>query len=135
MIDGNAVGESVLTEEEQIYRENILDHYKHPHNAGALKQYTLKHRELNPLCGDEIELFVKVDKEKVEDVAFVGHGCAISQASASMLTDVIKGKKLADLKKMNKQDILDMLGIPIGLVRMKCALLSLTTLHKALEER
>ena len=135
MIDRHAVGEGVLTEEEEIYRENILDHYKHPHNAGALKYYTLKHRELNPLCGDEIELFVKLDQEKIEDVAFIGHGCAISQASASMLTDFIRGKKLADLKKMNKQDILDMLGIPIGLVRMKCALLSLTTLHKALEER
>lgn len=118
--------------EEEIYQQNILDHYREPHNAGALVEYDIKHRELNPLCGDEITIYIQIDKRnKVTDIRFDGHGCAISQASMSMLTDKIKGKSLQQITKLSKTDILKMLGIPIGIVRMKCALLSLRVVQKA----
>jgi len=120
--------------DDEIYKENILDHYKNPHNSGALKKYTFKHRETNPLCGDEIEMFVKIDKSRITDVAFIGKGCAISQASASMLTDLIKGRKIEEIKRMTKEDVLKMLGINIGIVRMKCALLPLKAMIKGIEE-
>lgn len=124
-----------LNEEDDIYKENILDHYKHPHNSGSLKDYTFRHKELNPLCGDTIEMFVLFDKsETINHVGFVGHGCAISQASASMLTDYIKGKSLKQIKEIKREDILELLGIKIGVVRMKCALLSLRTLSKGIEK-
>ena len=119
--------------EQEIYKENILDHYKYPHNHGDLPENTLTHREHNPLCGDEIIIYLKINEGKVEDVKFKGSGCAISIASASMLTDKIKGKTLEEVKQVRKEDILEMLGIPIGVVRMKCALLSLKTIHKGLE--
>ncbi|MBI4895434.1 MAG: SUF system NifU family Fe-S cluster assembly protein [Candidatus Aenigmarchaeota archaeon] len=123
-----------LTEEEDIYKENILDHYKHPHNTGSLKEYSFKHKELNPLCGDTIEMFVLFENEKVKHVSFIGHGCAISQASASMLTDYIKNKDLEEVKNIKRDVILEMLGIKIGVVRMKCALLSLRTLSKGVDK-
>ena len=124
-----------LTEEEDIYKENILDHYRHPHNSGELKKYTFKHKELNPLCGDEVEIYVKLDAEnKVSEVSFIGRGCAISQASASMLTDYVKSKRIEELRSLKRDVILDMLGIRIGVVRMKCAMLSLKTLLKGIDE-
>ena len=120
--------------EDSLYKENILDHYKNPHNFGKMSKPTFKKKEFNPLCGDEIELFVKFKGDKVSEVKFTGTGCAISQASISMLTDFIKGKTREDLNKLNKDDIMNLLGIKVGVVRMKCALLSLKTLQGGLSE-
>jgi nitrogen fixation NifU-like protein len=114
---------------DDFYKENILDHYRRPRNAGTLEQPTHSHEEHNPLCGDVIRLDLHVDENNVIDqVAFKGKGCAISQASASMLTEMIKGKSLDEAKAINKEAILEALGIEIGPVRMKCALLSLKVL-------
>ncbi|MBI4738306.1 SUF system NifU family Fe-S cluster assembly protein [Candidatus Woesearchaeota archaeon] len=133
-IDRAVVGEGPLTEEEEIYKENILDHYRHPHNTGRMSNATFSNRELNPLCGDTIELFVKLDdRQRVCDVKFIGKGCAISQASISLLSDSIKGKTIEEMKNIKREDVLSLLGIPIGVVRMKCALLSLRTLQKGID--
>ena len=122
-----------MEEIEQIYQENILDHYKNPRNFGKIAKASIHHHEYNPLCGDEIEMFLIIGKDnKVSEVRFHGHGCAISQASASMLTEQIKGKGTEELKKLSKDDIVEMLGIPISPVRLKCALLSLDTLKNSI---
>ena len=119
--------------DEELYREHILDHYKNPRNKGALSDYSFKHKEYNPLCGDVLELFLRVDeKNRVAETGFEGHGCAINQASASLLTEYIKGKTIDELKTLTTQDILDMLGVPINDARMKCAMLSLKTLEQGL---
>jgi len=120
--------------EDDIYRENILDHYKNPRNFGELEPCSFSHYELNPVCGDMIRLFVNIEKEKVEDVKFKGNGCAISMAATSMLTEKLKGKSLGEVKKLNKEDIMEMLGIELGIVRMKCGLLCLNTLVKGISE-
>lgn len=121
--------------EENIYMENILDHNKHPHNAGRIEGATLRGRELNPSCGDAIEIFLVLDAcDRVADVKFDGKGCAVSQASASMLTDRIKSRPLAEVLAISERDILEMLGIDVGPMRMKCAMLSLRTLKSALKE-
>jgi len=113
---------------DMMYQENILDHYKNPRNFGTIKNASVHHHEKNPLCGDELNLFLVIDKnKKIADVKFSGHGCAISQASASMLTEKMKGKSIEDVNKLTKEDILEMLGIPLSPVRLKCALLSLDT--------
>ena len=112
-----------------IYREIILDYYRNPRNYGKIDSPDISIRDSNPLCGDELEIHVKFDRDKVKDVKFTGKGCAISQASASMLTEMIMGKSLDDMKKIGKEDILDSLGLPnLGPARIKCALLSLKTL-------
>lgn len=112
-----------------IYREIILDYYRNPRNFGKIDSPDISIRDSNPLCGDEIEIHVKFDGDKVKDIKFTGKGCAISQASASMLTEMIMGKNLEDVKKVGKEDILESLGLPnLGPARIKCALLSLKTL-------
>jgi nitrogen fixation protein NifU and related proteins len=116
---------------EQMYHENILDHYKHPHNFGELKGASVHHHEHNPLCGDTIDLYLTIQDGKVADVKFTGKGCAISQASASMLTDEIKGKAIVEIEKLTKDSILEMLGITLSPIRLKCAMLSLDTLKNA----
>jgi len=114
---------------DDFYRENILDHYRQPRNTGTLDDATHSHEENNPLCGDVIRIDLHVNENDVIDkVAFSGKGCAISQASASMLTEMIEGKSLDEAKQIGKNDILEALGIDIGPVRMKCALLSLKVL-------
>lgn len=110
---------------DDLYREIILDHYQHPHNHGTLPDADVTYEDSNPLCGDRIRMDLKIRDGIVEDVKFSGKGCAISQASASMLTDEIKGKSLEDIRHIDKQVILDMLGIPLGPTRIKCALLPL----------
>ncbi len=113
-----------------MYREYILDHYKQPHNFGTLDDPDISHEDVNHLCGDEIRIDVKLDAEgRVADVRFKGRGCAISQASASILTDTIKGMSLDEIKELSKDDVVEYLGIPLGPVRLKCALLSLQVLH------
>lgn len=114
---------------DDFYRENILDHFRNPRNAGTLENATHSHEEDNPLCGDVIRIDLHVNEDNViDEVAFKGRGCAISQASASMLTEMIQGKTLEEAKQIGKEDILEALGIEIGPVRMKCALLSLKVL-------
>ena len=110
---------------EDFYREIILEHYKHPAHRGTLPNATISHEEDNPLCGDRIRIDLLVKADVVQDVKFSGQGCAISQASADMLTEEIKGKTLDEVRKIDKQFILDMIGIPLTPARLKCALLSL----------
>ncbi|MFQ5594310.1 MAG: Fe-S cluster assembly sulfur transfer protein SufU [Anaerolineae bacterium] len=111
-----------------LYREHILDHYQNPRNHGEIEVPDISQEEYNPLCGDRLVLQLKIEDDHVADVKFHGEGCAISQASASMLTELVEGKSVDELKDLSKEDILDMLGIPIGPVRLKCALLSLKAL-------
>ena len=114
---------------DDLYREVILDHYKNPRHRGTLDPHDFSYEDENPLCGDKLRLDVVLDDDKrVKAAAFSGRGCAISQASADMLTDSIVGKSLEEVKQLGKDDILDMLGIELGPVRMKCALLSLKVL-------
>ena len=114
---------------DDFYRELILDHYKNPRNKGTLDPHDISYEDDNPLCGDRIRIDLRVDDaNRVTDVAFTGRGCAISQASASLLTESIKGKTLDEIKQIGKEDILEMLGIELGPVRLKCALLSLKVL-------
>jgi nitrogen fixation protein NifU and related proteins len=108
-----------------MYQENILDHYDNPRNFGHLKKPQVKSHDTNPLCGDMFDMEFIFKDGKVDDIKFSGHGCAISTASASMLTEKIKGMKIEDVKKLEKQDILDLLGIEVSYARIKCALLSL----------
>ena len=115
-----------------IYQENIMDHFRHPRNKGVLAAPTVQHEEYNPVCGDKIIMTAKLDDDIVIEVKFDGVGCAISQAAASMLTEVITGKAADDVVRMSKEEMLSMLGIPVGPVRMKCALLALRTIQKAL---
>ena len=120
-------------EQEEIYRENILDHYKHPHNFGNLKNYNHRFKQVNPVCGDEVEIFVFTENNKIIDAKFVGKGCAISVAATSMLTDLIKNKTVKEVKEIPNDYILKMIGIRLGVVRMKCGLLGFNTLQKALD--
>ena len=121
---------------DDLYRDEILEHYRNPHNFGTLDEPTLVKEGSNPLCGDRITLMLELnDDGTVKDVAFTGRGCAISQASASMLTDEIRGKSLAEVATTGRQDVLDNLGIEISPARMKCAMLSLETLKSAVSDR
>jgi nitrogen fixation protein NifU and related proteins len=114
---------------DDLYREVIIEHYKNPSYRGHLDPNDLSFEDSNPLCGDHIQIDLRVDKSGVvTDARFDGHGCAISQASADLLLESVIGKSVEDVKKMGKQDILDMLGIDLGPVRLKCALLSLKVL-------
>jgi nitrogen fixation NifU-like protein len=114
---------------EDLYRENIIEHYKNPSFRGKLDPHDISFADNNPLCGDHIQIDLRVDQEgKVSEARFDGHGCAISQASADLLLESVIGKPIEDVKKLTRQDILDMLGIDLGPVRMKCALLSLKVL-------
>jgi nitrogen fixation NifU-like protein len=118
---------------EGIYRENILDHYKHPHHFGKLAKCDVSHTELNPVCGDTLTFYLRFSADgKVSDARFEGKGCAISMASASMLADELVGKTREELQRMDRHTILDLLGIELGPVRLKCAMLSLDTLKNAL---
>ena len=113
---------------EDFYREYILDHYRNPRNRGTLDPADITYEDSNPLCGDQLRIDLLVKDGVVDDVKFSGRGCAISQASASMLTEMIEGKPLDEVKRISKDDILEMLGIPLTPVRVKCALLGLKVL-------
>jgi nitrogen fixation NifU-like protein len=121
---------------DDLYRDEILEHYRQPHNFGTLDEPDATYEGNNPLCGDRITMMLTLDDAgTVSDVAFSGRGCAISQASASLLTDEIRGRSVEEVETMKNQDILDLLGIEISPARLKCALLSLDTLQHALQGR
>jgi len=114
---------------DDLYRELIIDRYKNPHFRGALEPHDISFEDDNPLCGDHIRIDLRIDgNDRVSEVAFDGHGCAISQATADLLAESVLGKSLDEVKQIGKQDILDLLGIELGPVRLKCALLSLKVL-------
>ncbi len=120
----------------ELYAEIILDHYQNPHHYGSLNDADFSAEDSNPLCGDKIKMEFKVDKQGViNDVAFSGIGCAISKASASMLTDELIGKTLDEAAKITKENIYEMVQVPLTPARVKCALLSLAVLKKALLEQ
>ena len=113
---------------DDLYRQTILDHYQNPRNFGTLEHPDISAEDSNPLCGDEIRIDLRVKDGVIEDVRFSGKGCSISRAAASMLTEEILGKTLEEVKRIGKDDVLEMLGIELGPVRLKCALLALKTL-------
>lgn len=114
---------------DDMYREMIIDHYKNPRRRGTLDPHDFSYEDDNPLCGDRIRIDVRMDADnRIGEAAFEGVGCAISQASADMLLEAIMGKTLDEVKALGKEDILGILGIELGPVRLKCALLSLKVL-------
>jgi nitrogen fixation protein NifU and related proteins len=118
---------------DDIYREIILDHYRNPRNKGRLTNPDVSIHDSNPLCGDEIDIHLKVEEDKIKEIKFEGRGCAISQASVSMLTEMVVNKPLNLVKDLAKQDILENIGLTnLGPARIKCALLSLKVLKMAM---
>jgi nitrogen fixation NifU-like protein len=116
---------------DDFYRDYILDHYRNPRNFGTFENADVEAEDLNPLCGDQIRMQLKVDDGVVRDLRFSGKGCAISQASASMLTEAVKGMKLSEVAKLSKDVVLENVGIGISPTRMKCAMLGLRVLKTA----
>jgi nitrogen fixation protein NifU and related proteins len=121
---------------DELYREVILDHYRNPRQHGSIEDADASAEGQNPLCGDEVSISVAFgdDGETIEDIRFVGRGCAISQASTSMLMEMTKGRRAAEVAAMPKEELLEEVGIPLGPVRLKCALLGLATLKVAIHK-
>jgi len=114
---------------DDLYREQIIDRYKNPHHKGELDPHDISYQDDNPLCGDHIRIDLRVDEnDVVNEAVFSGHGCSVSQASADLLIESIIGKTLDEVKHISKEDVLELLGIELGPVRLKCALLSLKVL-------
>lgn len=118
---------------DNLYRDFILEHYREPHNRGVLEPHDLHFADSNPTCGDELSMTLRLDttRDRVADVAFEGRGCAISQASASIMTDGLRGRTLAEVRGMDPRDVVEALGVPIGPARLKCALLGYKVLQGA----
>jgi nitrogen fixation protein NifU and related proteins len=125
-----------MSELDQMYREVILDHYKNPRGHGVIEDADAQAEGMNPLCGDEVSIYVAFgdDGETIEDVKFAGRGCAISQAATSMLVEMAQGKTADEIAALDKDELLDEIGIPLTPVRLKCAMLGLTTLKVALHK-
>ena len=125
-----------MSDLDQLYREVILDHYKNPRGHGIIDAADAEAEGQNPLCGDEVSIYVAfaADGETIDDVKFSGRGCAISQAATSMLTEMVEGKRATDVATLDKDELLDEIGIPLTPVRLKCAMLGLTTLKVALHK-
>jgi len=113
---------------DQLYQENILDYYRHPRNFGVLVNPDIVARDVNPACGDEVSMYLGIENGKVKDVRFSGKGCAISLAASSMLTERIVGRSLDEIAQLKKEDVLELLAIPVSGMRMKCALLGFKVL-------
>jgi nitrogen fixation NifU-like protein len=126
------MSDSTFSGMDELYRDFILDHYRNPRNAGTLDRPDASFEDINPLCGDKIRMDLSIRNGIVDDVKFTGRGCAISQASMSLLTEEIKGKSVADIDKIGKDEVLANLGISISAARLKCALLGLKVLKQAL---
>ena len=117
----------------EMYQDNILDHYENPSHRGTLDHPTFEIRDLNPLCGDEVCIQARLDDEcRLAAIRFEGKGCVISLAAASMLLEAVEGKTLDEVKKMGRQDMLDLLGVPLTTMRVKCAMLPLRALEKTI---
>jgi nitrogen fixation protein NifU and related proteins len=125
-----------MSEFDQMYREVILDHYKNPRGHGVIEDADATADGMNPLCGDEVSIYVAFagDGETIEDVKFSGRGCAISQAATSMLVEMVQGRTAGDVATLDKDELLEEIGIPLTPVRLKCAMLGLTTLKVALSK-
>ena len=123
-----------MSDMDELYRDVILDHYKNPRGHGVMQEPDAQADGLNPLCGDEVSIFVSFakDGDTIEEVKFEGRGCAISQASTSMLTELVQGRKATDVAVMSREELLEEVGIPLSPVRLKCALLGLGVLKVAL---
>lgn len=117
---------------DSIYREIILDHYQNPRHRGTLDPHDYSYEDSNPLCGDEVRIDARVKDNVISEIAFTGQGCAISQASASILMELAHGKTLDEVKAIDKEELLDEIGIELSPARLKCALLSLKVLKAAL---
>jgi len=115
---------------EDLYKEELLEHYRDPQNHGELENPDIKYRDFNPLCGDEVEIFMKVKDDVIDEIKFTGKGCAISQAAASIVTEHVKGKKLQEVIKMSNQEMQELLPIEVDYLRIKCALLALKAIQK-----
>lgn len=116
-----------------VYKENILDHYRNPRNRGAISPCDIRHREVNASCGDDLEIFAVLEGDKLVRMAFEGRGCAVSQAAVSILTEHVAGMRLDAIMGLGKDGMVALLGIPVGPSRLKCALLGLKTLQNGLE--
>jgi nitrogen fixation NifU-like protein len=125
-----------MSEFDQLYREVILDHYKNPRGHGTIEDADAEAEGQNPLCGDEVSIYVAFgeDGETIEDVKFSGRGCAISQAATSMLMEMSRGRTASELAELDKDELLEEIGVPLTPVRLKCAMLGLTTLKVALHK-
>ncbi len=121
-----------LTEEQELYKENILEHYNFPHNKGPLPQAKIVNKEFNPVCGDTITVYLQIENNKIANFTWEGSGCVVSQAAISLLSDELRQKSLREIKQMDQQIVLNLLGIPISHTRIKCALLSLKAVQGAL---
>lgn len=119
----------------ELYKELIMEHAQHPLHIGKIENPDRYGEEVNPTCGDEIHLYLKLEDGKVGEVKHDSKGCAISQASVSMLTEKLQGMSEEEMKQLKKEDVLEMLGVPVGTMRLRCALLSLETLRNALGMR
>lgn len=115
-----------------IYAEEIISNYEHPHNKGKIDNPSVKLHENNPVCGDDITIYCIIKENRIEDIKFEGEGCAISMGTASMLTDFVKGKSISDIEKMDLNTIKELIGIDPGPARVKCATLALKTLKGSL---
>ena len=118
-----------------LYKEEILEHYKDPQNFGKLNNYSHLSKLTNPLCGDDIEMYLRIENNKVKDISFDGKGCAITIAAASLLTEKVKDMTVTQLKQMEEDDVLTLLGISISQTRKKCALLPLVTIKDSLNSK
>ena len=117
-----------------LYREIILEHYKNPQNKGKLLKPDIITEDENPLCGDQLEIHMRIKQDVLEDISFEGKGCALSIATTSILSEEIKGKKLKDIQKLTRENIYALIGIDVTPARNKCVMLSLTTIKKGLAE-
>lgn len=120
---------------DELYREHLLDRYREPRHRGRPETFDLNHRELNVSCGDTCEIFVRFDGDRAAEPRFEGHGCAISMAAADLLMEAVAGKTAAEIAALTETEMLQIVGVPVGPARLKCATLALKTLQKGLLEK